>query len=70
MHARSGSAGGAPGSEELLRIDEAARRLAVGRTTIYDLIGAHKLKSVKVGRSRRVLAESVREYARQLADEA
>ena len=35
---------------ELLSIEEAGRRLAVGRTSLYDEIGAGRLRSIKVGR--------------------
>ena len=38
----------------LLRVDEAARLLAIGTTLAYELVGRGDLPSVKLGRSVRV----------------
>jgi excisionase family DNA binding protein len=38
-------------------INDAARRLGVGRTTVYELIGAHLLRTFKVG-TRTLIPES------------
>jgi excisionase family DNA binding protein len=38
----------------LLKPEEAARRLSVSRTQVYDLIRTGRLESIKVGRLRRV----------------
>jgi excisionase family DNA binding protein len=38
----------------LVSVEEAARILAVGRTTIYELIAAGDLEAIHVGRCRRV----------------
>jgi excisionase family DNA binding protein len=40
----------------LLTADEAAEVLGVGRSTVYDLIRLRLLRSVKLGRSRRIPA--------------
>ena len=60
----------APGGPEpaalLLTVEEAARRLRVGRTIAYRLISTGDLESVKVGRSRRVPAECLSEYVAAL----
>lgn len=55
--------------ESLLTIREVAARLAIGRTTVYELIAKQELKTIKIGRSRRV-PESVLEQwiVRQLRD--
>jgi excisionase family DNA binding protein len=55
--------------ESLLTIREVASRLAIGRTTVYELIAKQELKTIKIGRARRV-PESVLEQwiARQLSD--
>ncbi len=43
-------------TERLLSIDEAAERLAIGRSMAKSLIGAGKIKTVKLG-TRRLIAE-------------
>jgi excisionase family DNA binding protein len=44
----------ASGPRLLLTPEGAAARLAVGRTTVYALLASGRLKSVQIGRSRRV----------------
>jgi excisionase family DNA binding protein len=46
----------------LLRPEEVARALGVGRTTVFELIRVGELRSVKIGKSRRIPTEAVREY--------
>jgi excisionase family DNA binding protein len=50
----------------LLTVEEAARRLRIGRTLVYQLISSGKLESVKVGRLRRVPAECLPAYVATL----
>ena len=50
----------------LLTVEEAARRLHIGRTLVYQLISSGELESVKVGRLRRVPAECLPEYVATL----
>jgi excisionase family DNA binding protein len=50
----------------LLTVEEAARRLRLGRTLVYRLISSGELESVKVGRLRRVPAECLPEYVATL----
>jgi excisionase family DNA binding protein len=50
----------------LLTVEEAARRLGIGRTTCYALIRSGELESVPVGRLRRIPAEAVPEYVARL----
>jgi excisionase family DNA binding protein len=50
----------------LLKVEEAARRLQIGRTLCYRLISSGELESVPVGRLRRVPVEAVHEYAARL----
>jgi excisionase family DNA binding protein len=52
--------------ELLLTVEEAARRLRIGRTLVYQLISSGKLESVKVGRLRRVPAECLPAYVATL----
>lgn len=46
----------------LLTIPEAAAVLAVGRTTIYELISDGQLDVVHIGRACRVPADAIREF--------
>jgi excisionase family DNA binding protein len=50
----------------LLTVEEAARRLQIGRTTCYSLIRTGELESVPVGRLRRVPADAIPEYVARL----
>jgi excisionase family DNA binding protein len=50
----------------LLTVEEAARRLRIGRTLCYRLIGSGELESVPVGRLRRVPADAVNDYVARL----
>ena len=43
----------------LVTPEEAARRLSVGRTTVYELMSTGELKSVNIGRCRRVPVSSL-----------
>lgn len=49
--------------ELLVTIEEAARRLAVGRSHVYQLLRRGELLSVKLGRSRRVPVKALQDYA-------
>jgi excisionase family DNA binding protein len=55
---------------ELLTLEEVAQVLAVSRSTVYDLIGAKRLRSVTIGRSRRVPRESLADLLAELDLEA
>ncbi|MFF7544269.1 MULTISPECIES: excisionase family DNA-binding protein [Streptomyces] len=46
----------------LLTVEEAARRLRIGRTTCYGLIRAGELESIDIGRLRRVPADAPAAY--------
>ena len=52
-----------PDDPVLVTINETERRASLGRTKIYELIADGTLRSVKIGRSRRVLMASIRELA-------
>ncbi|MEV7776814.1 helix-turn-helix domain-containing protein [Kitasatospora sp. NPDC088351] len=45
-----------------LTVEEAARRLGVGRTTMYALVASGEVPAVTIGRLRRVPAEALKEY--------
>jgi excisionase family DNA binding protein len=46
----------------LLRPEEVATALGVGRTAVFDLIRTGELRSVKIGKSRRIPIDAVRDY--------
>ncbi|MEV6110984.1 helix-turn-helix domain-containing protein [Streptomyces sp. NPDC052109] len=46
----------------LLKVEEAARRLSIGRTTCYALIRSGELESIDIGRLRRVPADAPAAY--------
>jgi excisionase family DNA binding protein len=50
----------------LLTVEEAARRLRIGRTLCFRLIGTGELESVPIGRLRRVPAAAIPEYVNRL----
>ncbi|MFI5884902.1 MULTISPECIES: excisionase family DNA-binding protein [Streptomyces] len=50
----------------LLTVEEAARRLRIGRTTCFRLVRAGEIESVTVGRLRRVPADAVPAYVTKL----
>ncbi|MFF1411170.1 excisionase family DNA-binding protein [Streptomyces sp. NPDC058289] len=52
----------------LLTVEEAARRLSIGRTTCFHLIGSGQLESVPIGRLRRVPAEAVTDFLARLRE--
>ena len=54
----------------LLRVEEAARLLCIGRTRVYDLINSGELKSVKIFGSRRVPRASIDRYVTTLMQES
>jgi excisionase family DNA binding protein len=53
----------------LLTVEEAARRLSLGRTTLYALLKTGAITSVKVGRLRRIPAEALTDYTARLIAE-
>lgn len=46
----------------LLRIPEAAEVLAIGRSTVYELIADGRLETVHIGRSVRVTSSSIEAF--------
>ncbi|MFD9871569.1 helix-turn-helix domain-containing protein [Streptomyces niveus] len=45
-----------------LTVAEAARRIGIGRTKMYEYIASGEIPSAKIGRLRRVPAEAVNEF--------
>ncbi|WP_223769520.1 excisionase family DNA-binding protein [Streptomyces huiliensis] len=50
-----------------LTVEEAARRLSIGRTLMFRLLSQGAVKSVVIGRLRRVPVEALREYLTALS---
>lgn len=53
--------------DRLLSIDEAATMLGLGRSRVYQEIGAGRLKTIVVGRRRLVSAAALRDYIERAA---
>jgi excisionase family DNA binding protein len=51
---------------DLLRAEDVARRLQIGRTKVYDLIRSGALRSVKVGGCRRVTQAALADFIAEL----
>jgi excisionase family DNA binding protein len=54
----------------LLRVEEAARLLSIGRTRVYDLVRTGQLKSVKIFGSRRIPRASIDRFVTTLMQES
>ena len=55
--------------KHLLSVVEAARQLGLGRSKTYDLVLNGEIASIKIGRSRRILPESLDSYINRLLAE-
>lgn len=53
----------------LLSVEEAARRLGIGRSLMYELISSQQVASVHVGRLRRIRPDALRAYVDELTDD-
>jgi excisionase family DNA binding protein len=51
-----------PRGDNLPRLKQVAFELGIGRSALYELIAAGKLKTVKVGRRRLVPREAIEEF--------
>jgi excisionase family DNA binding protein len=58
----------ADASRIVLTIEEAARRLGIGRTLMYSLVMSGAVRSVSIGRLRRVPVQCLEEYVNALLD--
>lgn len=56
--------GDEPGDPTLvgLTVEEAARRLGIGRTKMYEYVSSGEIRSVKIGSLRRIPAEALGEF--------
>jgi excisionase family DNA binding protein len=53
----------------LVSVIEVARMLSIGRTAAWELVRKQKIKSVKIGRTRRVPIVAIQEYIQWLMDD-
>ena len=53
-------------SRLLLKPEEAAEVLGIGRSTLYELLAAGHIESVQIGRSRRIPMAALDEYVQRL----
>jgi excisionase family DNA binding protein len=57
----------APDDDKLLvSVDEAARRLSIGRSHLYEYLLRGSLRSVRIGRSRRIASRDLQAFVDQL----
>jgi excisionase family DNA binding protein len=54
------------GEQLVMTMEDAAERLCIGRTLMYSLVKAGAIESVRIGRLRRVPAEALDAFIRQL----
>ncbi len=52
----------------LVTVEQMADMLGIGRTVGWELVRKRKIKSVKIGRTRRVPVEAIHEYVASLLD--
>jgi excisionase family DNA binding protein len=55
--------------DALLTVTEAAARLKVGRTTLYGLIADKQLRTIKIGRARRIPESVIDQWIAQQVHE-
>ena len=53
----------------LVSVEEAAHRLSMSRSKVYDLVLSGQIESIKVGRSRRVLVAGIDDFINRLLAE-
>lgn len=53
----------------VLTIEQAARRLGIGRTLMYSLVMSGEVESVTIGRLRRIPVECLTEYVTKLRND-
>ena len=59
---RSSSSAGQPDQRLLLTVPEAAQRLGIGRSLLYELLTEGKIESIHVGRLRRIPPDALAAY--------
>ena len=54
---------------QLLRVEEAARVLGIGRSTVYELIGRRELPVIRIGRSTRIPRRRLEDWIERHTDD-
>lgn len=57
-------------AEQLLTVNQVCARLQMSRASIYRLIGANRLRSIKLGRSRRIALSDLTAYLDSIREAA
>jgi excisionase family DNA binding protein len=52
----------------LVTVEDAAEMLSIGRTAAWELVRKRKIRSVKIGRARRIPMAAIQEYVDNLLD--
>ena len=52
----------------LLRVEEAADILGLGRSKVYELLASKQLESISIGRSRRIPTDALERYVARLRE--
>jgi excisionase family DNA binding protein len=52
----------------LLTMEEAAEAMSLGRTLMYQLVKGRQVRSIKVGRTRRIPTAALHEFVRRLSE--
>lgn len=60
--ARPASGGGPSPAALLLTLDQAAERLAISRSNVYSLVRGGQLRSIKIGKLRRVPVDALSDF--------
>ncbi|MFD7294129.1 helix-turn-helix domain-containing protein [Streptomyces sp. NPDC059897] len=59
-----------PETPEALTVPEVMEKLRLSRFKVYDLIRSNELRSITIGRARRIPVDSVRAFMRDRLEEA
>lgn len=47
---------------QVLKVEDLAKMLSIGRNTAYELVRSGKIRSIKIGRTYRILYSAVQDY--------
>lgn len=56
--------------DRLLTVKDVEQRLQIAHTKLYELLGSGKLRSIKIGRARRIKESDLERFVEDLAAEA
>jgi excisionase family DNA binding protein len=61
----AGGGGGDPGGQELLTVEQTAEVLQISRDHVYGLLRSGELRSLKIGKLRRISRQRIADFIRQ-----